>query len=119
MLKEAKLIGAASKPQNLGISYKLYFMISDSRVVSVEIYRESFSQKISQSSYTFEGFENNFVGIKPESENFMTIINALSKKVNLDLSNDSDYIIDSVSGKDYLFGNLFKIIIKGSDGIER
>lgn len=47
-LLNAKILGAGSKPQNLGFSYKVTYKTEDSKIMEVEVYIETFSQKYSQ-----------------------------------------------------------------------
>lgn len=48
VLLNAKILGAGSKPQNLGFSYKVTYKTEDSKIMEVEVYIETFSQKYSQ-----------------------------------------------------------------------
>lgn len=84
-LRDALLIGAAYKPHNLGFMYKLFFMLSDSKVGAIEIYREAFSQKITQVSFIFLDFETNFASVAPLGTQVEKIIAAATKKANINL----------------------------------
>lgn len=55
-LKDAKILAAGYKPQNLGFSYKITYKSSDSKLIEVQVYFETFSQKYSQTSLRFEDF---------------------------------------------------------------
>lgn len=56
----AMMLGAGYKPQNLGFVYKVTYKLLDSKIVEVEVYIETFSQKYSQTSLKYLDFESDF-----------------------------------------------------------
>ena len=65
ILKDATVLGAAYKPQNLGFNFKVFYIVVG-QIYSVEVYIESFSGKINQLAFSNLDFSNNFVAIKAE-----------------------------------------------------
>ena len=69
MLLNAEILGAASKPQNLGFIQKIFYKLREtSELFVVEIYAESFTEKINQISVSYLDFENHFIDFKSEGE---------------------------------------------------
>lgn len=85
ILRDASFIGAGKRPRNLGYEYKLFFLSAKSKVVEIEIYYESFTQKTKQLSISELDFETRFVPITPEGEKVSKIMSAASAKSNVAL----------------------------------
>ena len=56
ILEGAKVIGGSYKLQNLGFIFKISYLLTDSRILEIEIYIETFSQKYVQVSIRFLDF---------------------------------------------------------------
>ena len=110
-LVEAQILGVAYKPQNLGFNYKIFYKLKSSELVSVEIYIETFTEKINQISLVYEDFTSNYVEVKPEGEEVKQIMKVLANKAGITL-NDNEYLIQSIRAKDFLFGNLYKLTLE-------
>ena len=114
-LVEAEVLGVAYKPQNLGFNYKIFYKLRNSELISVEVYIESFTEKINQISLVYEDFSSNFIQVKPEGEEVKQILQVLANKAGISL-NEKEYLIQSVEAKDFLFGNLYKMTLE-IDGV--
>ena len=109
LLKDATVLGAANKPQNLGFNFKVFYIVVG-KIYSVEVYIESFSGKINQLVFSNLDFSSNFVAIRAEGGEVEKIVQAITKKANIDLT-AKKYFIDSISAKDFMFGSLYTLTI--------
>lgn len=104
-LNNSSILGAAFKPYGLGFLYKLYFTLSNSNIISTEVYIESYSDKISLKSYVNADFVTNFnsiSAINPLVQQIILLIKSQQQNSQLDA-------VSGVSSKDFLYGTLYKL----------
>ena len=109
MLMNADILGAVSKPQNLGFIYKIFYVLPTSELVIAEIYAESFTEKINQISVSYLNFDNSFIGFSTEGVQTEKILAAIKAKVDL-TAHTGDFIVKEILGKDFLYSAMKKLI---------
>lgn len=109
-MKGAKILGAGYKPQNLGFSYKIFYLTVDNKIVSVETYVETFSSKYTQTSFSILDFVSSFSPVNSSGAEIDSLVNSIAAKASLKLAKGS-YTIESFQGKDFFFGTVFKIVM--------
>lgn len=92
ILLNAERLGGASKPQNLGFVYKIFYVLPSSELVVAEIYAESFTEKINQISVEYLDFESHLVKFTTEGVHSEKILQAIKTKVDL-TAHTGDFVI--------------------------
>ena len=111
ILTGALILGVGYKPQNLGFNYRVFYKLTNSLIVAVEVYIETFTEKINQLSLSYLDFVGNFVQIKPEGSEVNEIIQVLANKASIDLTQGT-HVIQNIEAKDFLFGNLYHVTLE-------
>lgn len=110
VLVGAKILGAGYKPQNLGFSYKITYKTEDSKIMEVEVYIETFSQKYSQTYIKYLDFESGFAVAQVPTADLDKYAKSIAEKASIVLIPDQ-YTIQSIEAKNFFNGCLFKIVI--------
>lgn len=115
-VRNAKLLGASYKPQNLGFTFRVIYKNDDSKLIEFEVYIETFSQKYSQTSLKLLNFDSDFSTAKLEPADIDHMLKAVAAKTSLTLI-EGQYKVVHLEVKDYFFGCLFRalITINGAD----
>lgn len=110
----ATIIGASYKIQNLGFTYKIVYKLSTSRLLEIEVYTETFSQKYVQVSMKELDFFSDFSSTKLGDDLVDKITKYISAQASLALV-QGEYSILLMEGKSFFFGNLMRINMKVKD----
>jgi len=106
-LGSADLIGAAQKPLSLGYIYHIFFRLVNSTIVEAEVYIEVYSLKITLKSLVNLDFNTNLIGLSQSDSSVTKVLAFLQKQIKL----ETNYVVESVEAKDYVFGRLFVVTI--------
>ena len=110
-LKKAALIGVAQKPLSLGYVYHVFMRYPSGIIVRAEVYLELFSLKVTVKSFNPEDFKSGLIALNQEDKSIKKIVSVIEKQANHPVLKDSAYSVQSVRGKDFLFGKFFLFTI--------
>ena len=104
------MLGAASKPSNVGFLYRIFARQANGNLLKAEVYIESFSEKIELISVESMNFMDNFAALKTDDNEINKVAKALRSKVNLE--ENSNYLVKKAEAKSFLYGNVYKLQIE-------
>lgn len=110
VLKDAKILRVSTKPQNLGFSYIIYYILSNSLVCSVEVYFDTYSQNYTLVYFKYLNFDTDFDTASLASDDIQKILKAISSKTSIALI-DGQYATQNIEAKEFMEGWLVKIQI--------
>ena len=105
----AELIGASQKPLSLGFVYHIFMRNSNGIIWRAEVYLESYTLKVTIKNVKGEDFKNGLVSLNREDSSVKKVIQIIEKQANKPSLKNNAYIVQSVQGKDFLFGKLFVV----------
>ena len=104
----AALIGAAQKPLSIGFIYHIFIRTQANVIIRAEVYLEVFSLKVTIKSVKQEDFNSGLHPLNLKDKSIKKVISVVEKQANNPSLNDgSSYSVQTVEGKDFLFGRLF------------
>jgi hypothetical protein len=110
-LKNAYLIGVAQKPLSLGYVYHIFMRTANQIIVRAEVYLELFSLKATVKSISNEDFSTDLLALSQQDKSITRILSIIEKQATNPSLQNNTFTVQSVQGKDFLFGKLFFITI--------
>lgn len=110
-LREGSLIGVAQKPLSLGYIYHVFMRHLDGTIVRAEVYLELFSLKATIKNVIEESFKTGLLPLSQQDQSIKKMIAVIEKQATKPTLKNDSYTIQSVQGKDFLFGKFFLISI--------
>ena len=108
----ASLIGAAQKPLSIGFIYHIFIRTTANVIIRAEVYLEVFSLKVTIKSIKVEEFNTDLYPLNQKDKSIRKIISVVEKQANNpSLGDGSSFSVQTVEGKDFLFGRLFVVTI--------
>lgn len=114
-LSDAKLIGVAQKPMSLGYLYHIFMRLYNGAIVRGEVYLESFSLKTTIKGVFNEDFTSGLLTMNMQDKSVQKIVSVVEKQATNPSLSGNSYTVQSVEGKDFLFGKLFIVSISATD----
>jgi len=96
---------------SLGYIYHIFLRLYNGIIVRGEVYLESFSLKTTIKGVYDEDFSSNLLTMNQEDSSVQKIVEVVVKQATSPQLQGESYTIQSVQGKDFLFGKLFIISV--------
>ena len=109
--QSASLIGVAQKPLSLGFIYHIFMRATCGTIFRVEVYLEIFSLKVTIKSIEKEEFTTGLIHLNQQDSSIKKIISVVEKQAKNPTLQGNSYTVQTVEGKDFLFGKMFVINI--------
>ena len=110
-VKEASLIDVAQKPLSLGFVYNIFMRNSNGKVIRAEVYLEAFSNKVTIKKINYEDFKTGLIALNQQDNSIKKVVEVVEKQATNPSLKEGQYAVQSVYGKDFLFGKLFVVTI--------
>jgi hypothetical protein len=114
-LSDASLIGVAQKPMSLGYIYHIFMRLYNGVIVRGEVYLESFSLKTTIKGVFNEDFTSNLFAMNLQDNSVKKIVEIVEKQATNPTLEGNSYTVQSVQGKDFLFGKLFIVSVSNAN----
>lgn len=110
-LSSSSLIGAAQKPLGLGFVYHIFSRLSGGSIIRSEVFLELYTLKATVKNVVYEDFKSGFVSLSQQDKSSKKIVSVLHKQASKPSLQGKEYQVQSIEGKDFIFGKLYKVTV--------
>lgn len=96
---------------SLGFVYHIFSRLPGGAIIRSEVFLELYTLKATVKSIVNEDFKNGFISLSQQDKSMKKIVSVLEKQASKPSLQGSEYKIQIVEGKDFIFGKLYKITV--------